>query len=111
VWRDPKTRFVAQFLGHENVLDAATVAALGLGDGRHAVVVPDAAITLTETGPYQAVVADVRFRGATSRVVLHLVRPGADAVELVWNAPIVPAKGRRVGLAIDRALLAELTEP
>jgi thiamine transport system ATP-binding protein len=108
VWRDPGSEFVARFLAHENVLDAETAAALGVGDGDHPVVVREAAIAVGPEGLYEAKVADVRFRGATSRVLLHIERPGAPPVALVWHTPQPPAVGRRLRVGLDRAQVAEL---
>jgi thiamine transport system ATP-binding protein len=108
VWRDPRSEFVARFLAHENVLDAATAASLGVGDGRNPVVVREAAIAVEPAGLYEAQVADVRFRGATSRVVLHIERPGAEPVALVWHTPHPMSPGRRVRVSLDRAQVAEL---
>jgi thiamine transport system ATP-binding protein len=108
VWREPGSEFVARFLAHENVLDAASAASLGIGDGRHPVVVREAAITVESTGLYEARVADVRFRGATSRVVLHIERPGAEPVALVWHTPHPMSPGGRVRVSLDRSQVAEL---
>src|SRR5690606_1713243 len=71
VWRDPRDEFVARFLGHENVVAAATAHALGIGDGTVPVVVHEDAISIDDhagTAAITATVHDVRFRGATSRV-------------------------------------------
>jgi thiamine transport system ATP-binding protein len=108
VWRDPRTEFVARFLGHENVLDAATAGALGLG-GRTPVVVREAAIALDPSGLHEAVVASVRFRGAVSRVVLDVARAGGEPVALVWHTAQPPTEGERVRLTLDRAHVVELT--
>jgi thiamine transport system ATP-binding protein len=101
VWRDPGTAFVARFLGHENVLDAPTAAALGLADGHHAIVVRDAAIASDPGGAHEALVVEVAFRGSTSRVHLELDRAGQTPIRLVWNTAHPPAVGRRVRLTID----------
>ncbi len=98
VWRHPRLEFVARFLGHDNVLDAPTAAALGVGDGSCPVVVREAAIGLVGAddagaGGRAARVVDVRFRGATSRVTLEVA--GADggvllAVHLAEPPPLGP---------------------
>jgi thiamine transport system ATP-binding protein len=110
VWRDPHTEFVARFLGHDNVLDAATAASIALSDGSHAVVVPDVALSQADDGAeaHEASVVDVRFRGATSRVLLEVLRPNAAPVGLVWNTALPPAAGQRIRLAIDRERVAPL---
>jgi thiamine transport system ATP-binding protein len=103
VWRDPRTELVARFLGHENILDAGTAAALGLADGRHPVVVRDTAITIDGDGAHDATVVDVAFRGATSIVRMLVERDGSAPVPLVWNTARPPVVGRRLRIAIDRA--------
>jgi thiamine transport system ATP-binding protein len=110
VWRDPRTEFVARFLGHENLLDAPTAEALGLGDGRHPVVVREPAIVVDDAGPFDAVVTDVAFRGATSRVRAELRRDGAAPVALVWHTNQPPRPGR-VRLALDPAHVSALQPP
>jgi thiamine transport system ATP-binding protein len=102
VWRNPREEFVARFLGHENVVDARTARAIGLGDGHSAVVVHEAAIRLDRDGPCGATIRSVRFRGATSRVVMQLDIAGfADRTELVVHTSTPPAVGAQVRLRID----------
>jgi ABC-type Fe3+/spermidine/putrescine transport system ATPase subunit len=96
VWSDPGSAFVARFLGHANVLIPAQAAALGL-DAVTPVVVAEAALALG-TGDRVARVVDVRFRGATSRVVLDV---GGVTLSLHTSAP--PPVGTEVTLAIDPA--------
>jgi putative spermidine/putrescine transport system ATP-binding protein len=96
VWGDPASAFVARFLGHANVLGPAEAAALGL-DAVPPVVVAEAALSLGARGR-PARVVDVRFRGATSRVVLDV---GGVTLSLHTSAP--PPVGAEVALAIDPA--------
>jgi thiamine transport system ATP-binding protein len=114
VWSDPQREFVARFLGHENVLDAATARALSLGDGSHAVVVPDRAIRVGSGAPiehpgFDALVRATRFRGAAWRIELELRGPDAEhraePLSLVWRSSDPPPVGTRVRVAIDRALV------
>jgi thiamine transport system ATP-binding protein len=118
VWEDPGDEFVARFLGHHNVLEAPVAAALGLGDGGRSVVVREAALSLApadsgsrvpvDTVEVTATVAEVRFRGATSRVMLAVDVPGAASQELAVHAGSPPAEGDRLRVAIDRAQVVEL---
>ncbi|MBX3286830.1 MAG: ABC transporter ATP-binding protein [Actinobacteria bacterium] len=112
VWRDPRTEFVARFLGHDDVLDAATARALGLGDGTGPVVVREAAIGLLAVdraadpdaapGPVlHGTVAAVRFRGATSAVALELLGPAGEPVGLTVHAADPPPVGARVRVRLD----------
>jgi thiamine transport system ATP-binding protein len=104
VWRNPGDEFVARFLGHENVLDARTACAAGVGDGKRAVVVHEAALRLDPAGPCTASVRNVRFQGATSRVELLLDIGGyADRTELVLHTSTPPAVGSQIRLSIDPA--------
>jgi len=96
VWGDPGSAFVARFLGHANVLTAVQAAALGL-DATTPVVVAEAALALGGGGR-PARVVDVRFRGATSRVVLDV-----DGVALSLHTATPPAIGATVALAVDPA--------
>ena len=96
VWGDPGSAFVARFLGHANVLAPALAAVLGL-DATTPVVVAEAALRLG-AGDRRARVVDVRFRGATSRVVLEV---GDVTLSLHTSAP--PPVGAEVALAVDPA--------
>jgi thiamine transport system ATP-binding protein len=102
VWRDPRRSFVARFLGHENVLDADAARALGIGDGATPVLVPETAIALREHDGsptvIDAVVEDVQFRGARSRVT---VRTKTHGVALVVHTSRAFAAGDPVCVAID----------
>jgi thiamine transport system ATP-binding protein len=109
VWRDPGDRFVADFLGHPNVLDAGEAARLGLGDGHHPVVVRDAAVRLDAAGIHHAQVVDVAFRGSTSRVTLHLTA-GGRPIALVYHDPDPAPVGQSVRVTIDPAHVAVLRD-
>lgn len=115
VWADPRSRFVATFLGHDNVLDALDASALGLAssDPNGAVVVSQAAISLVEVdadGAMAATVQDVRFNGAMSRVELGVEAPAdAGTVTLVLHSGRPPTVGARVGIRIDPGPVAALS--
>jgi thiamine transport system ATP-binding protein len=96
VWGDPGSAFVARFLGHANVLAPDRAASLGL-DATTPVVVAEAALALGGGGR-RARVVDVRFRGATSRVVLDV---GGVTLSLHTSDP--PPVGSEVTVAIDPA--------
>lgn len=109
VWRDPGTVATARFLGHENVLDAPTAAALGVGDGTDPVLVHEAALVADDAGPVTVEVADVTFRGSTSRVRARVVDPALDPpVVLAVPALDPPAVGARRRYRIDRAHVVAL---
>lgn len=122
VWGDPGTEFVARFLGHENIVDAADAIAMGLGDGTGPVVVREAALAIaghtpTATPPTSsaaaggrgagtplglpATVGDVRFRGPLSRVELDVALPTGPTVRLVVHTARPPAAGDEVVVTVD----------
>lgn len=110
VWARPASRFVARFLGHGNVVEPPALRLLGLDPppGAAAVVVREAALALTAVDhpdARPARVIDVRFRGATSRVVVEVgpAEPSRDVVSLAVHTARPPAVGETVGLTIDRA--------
>jgi thiamine transport system ATP-binding protein len=107
VWRDPRSTFVAAFLGHDNVLDAASAQALGVGDGARAVVVPVTALSLEASDGVDALVEDVEFRGPRSRVTVRTVTRG---LALVLHTPRAPTPGSVVHVGIDQTEVAELDE-
>lgn len=111
VWRDPRDEFVARFLGHENVLDAASARALGVSDGSAPVVVHEDAISLESGSGLPATVHDVRFRGATSRVTLRLVTHAGHAVELAVHTSRPPSTGATVRVCVDPTRVAPLAQP
>jgi thiamine transport system ATP-binding protein len=120
VWREPGSAFVARFLGHEDVLDARTARAVGLGDGDRPVVVREAAIHLrpaeaeAEAGAeaggrvLEGEVGSVRFRGATSAVTLQLTAPDGTPVVLTVHAAEPLPVGTAVRVRIDPAHVSRL---
>ena len=109
VWRDPGDRFVAEFLGHPNIVEAGDAARLGIGDGHHPVVVRDAAVRLDAAGIHHAQVVEVAFRGSTSRVTLRLTA-GEHPVALVYHDPDPAPVGEHVRVTIDPAHVAVLDD-
>jgi thiamine transport system ATP-binding protein len=100
VWRDPRDEFVARFLGHDNVLNAADARALGVGDGTTKVVLLDEGIHLDPAGDLEAVVEEVRFRGSRSRLQVVTAVTG---IALSFDTRHGPARGATVRLTLDPA--------
>lgn len=121
VWSHPETVATARFLGHENVLDAADAAALGIADGSCPVVVPDRAIVMPladvpsdETTQPEGVtlparVGAVRFQGPTSRVSIE-VAIGQRPITLIVQLAEPPHPGDEVRLTVDPSQVIALSE-
>lgn len=86
IWRDPRTEFVARFLGHRDVLSWDTATRLGLTVDRSAgpagsagsaagVVLLPGALTIDASGPFGASVVDVRFTSTALHVDVSLDPP------------------------------------
>jgi len=111
VWRDPRSEFVARFLGHDDVLGPSAAEALGVGDGAGSVVVREAAIHLVDGARGRpATVAEVRFRGATSRVTLRVATPSGVDVDLTVHAADPPDLGATVFVRLDPEHISPLLE-
>jgi putative spermidine/putrescine transport system ATP-binding protein len=106
LYRQPANLWVAQFLGHRNVLGAEQSAALGLAAGSY--LIPQSAIKLG-AGTITAVVGERIFMG--ERVGLWLDWRGQ---RLYWEGPDPGlAEGQELGLAVDLSqarVLEERTE-
>lgn len=107
VWEEPRTDFVARFLGHDDVLGADDAVRLGIDASGRAVVVREAAITVLAgddpgVGTLLASVESVRFRGATSRASLA-VRPegGGPPIPLTVHLAEPPAVGSVLRIRLD----------
>ncbi len=83
IWRDPRTEFVARFLGHRDVISCDAATRLGLTVGRSAgrftypseslgVVLLPGALTIDPGGPIEAKVVDVRFTSTALHVDIAL---------------------------------------
>ncbi len=120
VWGDPRTEFVARFLGHDNVLDASQASALGVGDGSSPVVVRESAIAVEDGterpgqghggGGHEATVVEVRFRGATSRVTVAFdISAGSGGrLTLAYHTSRPPAPDGRLRVVLDRTQVVTL---
>lgn len=88
IYRTPKSRFVADFVGSSNVLAPETTAALG-GPKKWSSLRPED-VTLSSDGPHTAVVSGLNFLGASTRLALQLndtrinilLPSGADVPEI-----------------------------
>lgn len=96
VWTDPRTEFVARFVGHETIVER---------DGRRFAVRDDA---VQFTGPANGLTATVltsRFQGDRHRIVAE----DPDGVRWTgWSTDPIPA-GAEIGIVIDDDRLAPLT--
>lgn len=97
VWEDPRTEFVARFLGMDNVVPAA---ASGNADAG-LLLLRDESVSLTD-GPGDGViagqVASVHFQGATTE--LRLVASGATLSFTFPSGQNLPAPGERVHVRV-----------
>ncbi|MXN44008.1 ATP-binding cassette domain-containing protein [Shinella kummerowiae] len=98
VYKRPKTRFVADFVGSSNVLPPDFVASLGFGNS-HASLRPED-ITLGEgpgRKPFSGRVVATSFLGAANRVTVEAA--GARVAAMVPASLAVPAQGETVTLS------------
>jgi ABC-type Fe3+/spermidine/putrescine transport system ATPase subunit len=105
IWTDPRSRFVARFLGMENVfpLDAEG----GFVDGHRlqlgrpsnaiAIAIPPDAISLDPEGPITGQIVSVRFQAGSYRTTIHL----DDNTSLVMEGRNSPSIHTTVSAAID----------
>jgi thiamine transport system ATP-binding protein len=111
VWRDPRSEFVARFLGHENIVEVdeqgrAPWGALGVASG--AWVIRADAVSPAASGSVdavEAVVAGRRYRG--DRFELRVVTDaGRFELSVLWPDDV--AVGARIAFDLDEACLARL---
>lgn len=98
VYKRPKTRFVADFVGSSNVLPPDFVASLGFGNS-HASLRPED-ITLGEgpgRKPFSGRVVATSFLGAANRVTVEAA--GARVAAMLPASLAVPAQGETVTLS------------
>lgn len=98
VYKRPKTRFVADFVGSSNVLPPDFVASLGFGNN-HASLRPED-ITLGEgpgRKPFSGRVVATSFLGAANRVTVEAA--GARVAAMVPASLAVPMQGETVTLS------------
>jgi thiamine transport system ATP-binding protein len=112
IWSDPRSQFVARFLGMENVFsldeDHEVVDALQLRRGRPenatAIAIPPDAVSLDPSGPITGRVASVRFQAGSYRVTIDL----DDETDLVMEGRSAPPIGTMVTAAVDETQVAIL---
>lgn len=81
LWWEPRSGFVAEFLGHPNIwvvtVDQASAGVWsGLDPGRHQVMVPVGAVTVDRDGPLKVTVESVVFREGRFRAEGTATGPG-----------------------------------
>ncbi len=89
IYAQPRTRFVADFVGSSNVLPPAMTAALG-GPAKWASLRPES-MHLSASGPISGTVTALRYLGSGTRVVLRVGE--ADVAALVPSGVPVPQIG------------------
>jgi len=98
IYRRPKSRFVADFVGSSNVLPPGFVAAIS-GEHRWASLRPEA-IRLTESGGHQASVIGTSFLGGSTRLTLDV---GDLRMQLlIPSTAAIPQAGDSVRIDWDR---------
>jgi putative spermidine/putrescine transport system ATP-binding protein len=98
IYRQPRSRFVADFVGSSNVLPPDFVDAVS-GERRWASLRPES-IRLTQSGGHEASVAATNFLGGSTRVALDVGQLRLHA--MVPSVSSVPAVGERVHIDWDR---------
>ena len=99
VWDDPRTTFVATFIGHANVL---TGSAIGLD--APAVTVPPDALRLTDEGSIEARIKDSVFRDGRYEVAAQL----NNGEQLRIDSPYPADLGLDARVDIDWSAVREL---
>ena len=99
VWDDPRTTFVARFIGHTNVL---TGRALGLDAA--AVTVPPDALKLADDGDVEVQIIDSVFTDGRYEIAADL--PNGERLRIDSLTPT--DSGRKVRVAVDRSAVKVL---
>ena len=100
VWDDPRTTFVARFIGHANVL---TGSALGIDAA--AVTVPPDALRLADDGEVEVRILDSVFTDGRYEIAADL--PDGERLRIDSLIPI--NSGLRARVAVDRSAVMDLT--
>ena len=98
LWNDPRSPFVARFIGHSTVTESG---ALGLGGGP--VAIPLVAVTISDDAEIMGTVTSCVFDAGSYRV---RVAVDGSAVELRSTTP--RSMGEDVGLVVDDTLILRL---
>ena len=107
IYTQPRTRFVADFVGSSNVLPPDLTRALG-GPAQWASLRPEAT-RLAATGPVTGTVTALRYLGSATRVVL--TANGSEIAALVPAGHPLPTEGQTTAIAFDPAALHLMEGP
>jgi putative spermidine/putrescine transport system ATP-binding protein len=112
IYEQPRTRFVADFVGSSNVIEAALLSTLGVSARGAASLRPEriricASVAEVPEGwlSLSAIVADVLYQGAVRRVVTQLAGGGRIAVSDAAHGAISVTSGAPAILAFEPAAL------
>ncbi|WP_445680156.1 ABC transporter ATP-binding protein [Radicibacter daui] len=112
IYEQPRTRFVADFVGSSNVIEAALLSTLGVSARGAASLRPEriricASVVEVPEGwlSLSATVADVLYQGAVRRVVTQLAGGGRIAVSDAAHGAVSVAPGAQAILAFEPAAL------
>jgi len=98
IYRQPNSRFVADFVGSSNVLPPDFVATI-MGASRWASLRPES-IRLTQSGGHEAIVIASNFLGGSTRLALDVGSLRLHAI--VPSVSVVPAVGEKVFIEWER---------
>ena len=101
MWSDPRTRFIAQFMGHANIVPGAMV-----GYPARLVAVREDALTMDATGDLAGTVTSCLFRDGSYRTAVGIA--AGVVVHLVTDTAV--ARGEVIDLAIDAAGIMPLED-
>ena len=101
VYAQPRTRFVADFVGSSNVLPPALTQALG-GPARWSSLRPEA-LHIAASGPLTGTVTAQRYLGAGTRITI--TTQGTDVAAFLPTGTQVPDPGQSLSFSFDPAAL------
>ena len=101
MWSDPRTRFIAQFMGHANIVPGAMV-----GYPTRLVAVREDALTMDATGDLTGTVTSCLFRDGRYRTAVRIA--AGVVVHLVTDTAV--ARGEVIDLATDAAGIMALED-
>lgn len=106
IYAQPKTRFVADFVGSSNVLPPALTQSLG-GPAKWASLRPES-LRLDPTGNLQGTVTSLRYLGAGHRVTVSA--QGQDIAAILPAGTALPEPGSKTGLSFAPSALHIMDE-
>jgi thiamine transport system ATP-binding protein len=101
MWSDPRTRFIAQFMGHANIVPGSMV-----GHTAKMVAVRGDAVTMDTAGDLTGTVTSCLFRDGRYRTAVGI--EAGVVVHLVTDTAV--ARGEAIGLSIDAAGIMALED-